>query len=98
MRNSTIIKFSKKLLLGIGIAATIILTLSATIIPFTSDRLKIDTDNCIKCGNCEAVAPDCIVIDGEGTPWVMVGWENYPDQYINAIEGCPVDAISLKHF
>lgn len=60
-------------------------------------RLIVNQEECILCGECEAVAPDCFIME-DGVVYVVFGWENYSEQFIEAIVSCPVQAIKLCYF
>lgn len=59
-------------------------------------NLKVDTDVCIGCGACQATAPDVFEINDEGLAEVTC--ETVPEELnmdaLDALEGCPVGAIS----
>jgi ferredoxin len=61
-----------------------------------SKKLKVDEDKCIGCGTCVAVAPKSFKLndDGKSIPIDPPGDEESAVQ--EAIESCPVDAISVK--
>lgn len=60
-------------------------------------KLLIDHDICIGCGSCEGIAPDYFkVSDGLATPTAKAYDEEDADLIEEAIDSCPVQAISLK--
>lgn len=57
----------------------------------------VDRDLCIGCGNCEDVCPEVFEVREDGLSYVLVedpGEELY-GCVRDAIESCPVDAISV---
>lgn len=75
--------------------------ISATVAPTPSSsgvlRLIVLESSCVACGACEAVAPECFIVYDDVAN-VIVGWENYPDQYMNALDVCPEAAIYLDFY
>jgi NAD-dependent dihydropyrimidine dehydrogenase PreA subunit len=59
--------------------------------------LKINYEDCLGCGVCEAVAPNCIIMI-DGIPTVMLGWYDYYPEWLYAIIDCPVGAISYTNY
>lgn len=60
-------------------------------------ELKVDRDICIGCGNCVNLAPDYFKLDDESKSKVIKKYDE-ADKDLNkeAIDNCPVDAISLN--
>mgnify|MGYP000972771537 CR=1 FL=1 len=95
----TFLRKSKAIVLfGVVIlVSTFLLSAKAAQTSLGDPRLIVDHDECNGCGLCEAIAPNCfIVIDGKAE--VIVGWGQYPEQYLLAIEDCPMAAISLENY
>lgn len=60
-------------------------------------ELKVDRDNCIGCENCVSTAPDYFKLDDESKSKVVKGYDEADKDVIKeAIDNCPVDAISLN--
>tara|TARA_Y100000310_G_scaffold306787_1_gene348257 strand:- start:20579 stop:20749 length:171 start_codon:yes stop_codon:yes gene_type:complete len=55
--------------------------------------VKINQETCIGCGSCEAVCPDVFEM-ADGKAHVKPGSDSSKPCVKEAIEGCPVDAIS----
>lgn len=58
-------------------------------------KVKVNNEQCIGCGACQAICPDVFDFDDEG---IMQATEeeikdDFKDDVVDAIEGCPVDAI-----
>ena len=58
-------------------------------------KVIVDNERCIGCGACQAICPDVFAFDDEG---IMQATDNevnndLKEDVIDAIEGCPVDAI-----
>lgn len=58
-------------------------------------KVIVDNERCIGCGACQAICPDVFEFDDEG---IMQATDNevnndLKEDVIDAIEGCPVDAI-----
>lgn len=59
-------------------------------------QLAVDADTCIGCGACEGTAPDYFELK-DGVSVVKKQYdEKDADVIEEAINGCPVQAISLK--
>lgn len=61
------------------------------------DRLLVDYDLCQGCGFCEAVAPDCFMVENDKAV-VLLGWIYHPIQFVEAYEGCPYGAIYFDNY
>ena len=58
-------------------------------------KIIIDEDMCIGCGSCESIAPEYFSVDGKSK--VKKEYQESDKDLINeAINACPVDAISLE--
>lgn len=58
-------------------------------------KILVDADACIGCGTCEGIAPDYFKIeDGVSVPLKEFGSEDL-DLINDAIDSCPVQAISI---
>ena len=60
-------------------------------------KVKINEDNCIGCGYCEGVCDEVFtVIDGVSHVKEETISEDFHDQVLEAIEGCPTSAIEKE--
>lgn len=61
-------------------------------------KVKINKDTCIGCGACQAICPFVFEYDDEGIMDVKTSEINdeIKDDVIDAMEGCPVEAIIVK--
>jgi len=58
--------------------------------------LKVDADTCIGCGTCEGIAPEYFKIE-DGVSVVKKAYDEADADIItDAIDSCPVQAITLK--
>ena len=57
--------------------------------------LKVNKDLCIGCGACQAICPEVFEIEDDGLATVIVEEipEDVMEDSIDALEGCPTDAI-----
>jgi len=55
---------------------------------------KVDQDLCVGCGLCEQVCPDVFEITAEGKAAVKAGADASAPCVQDAIDQCPVQAIS----
>ena len=58
--------------------------------------INVNKDTCIGCGACIAIDPEHFDFDGEGKSDVKSNENLENDNLKNAIESCPVGAISLN--
>ena len=58
-------------------------------------KFKVNKEICIGCGACQAIAPDVFEIDDDGLANSTVNEinEELKEDAIDAMEGCPVNAI-----
>ena len=58
----------------------------------------VDEDLCIGCGNCEDECPEVFRLEDDGFAHVITlsPGEDLDDCVRNAIDSCPVDAISIQ--
>lgn len=58
-------------------------------------KLKVNKDNCIGCGACQAICPDVFEIEDDGLANTKIDEINneLQDDAIDAKEGCPTSAI-----
>ena len=62
-------------------------------------KVKIDENTCIGCGTCVALCPEVFELGGEGKAKVKLQnskTSKLQAEIDEAIEACPVKAISLK--
>jgi ferredoxin len=59
-------------------------------------KIKIDASKCIGCGLCVSIADSFFVMDNGGKAKVIKQPEKEDKDVINAIESCPVEAISRE--
>ncbi len=60
-------------------------------------KAKVDKDTCIGSGNCEATCPKIFkVVGGKSTVQMDTVPEEEEDCVSDAVEGCPVGAISAE--
>lgn len=58
--------------------------------------IKIDQDVCIGCGSCESLADEHFELGGDGKAKARKQYNEEDNDIIkNAIDGCPVNAISI---
>ena len=56
--------------------------------------VSIDKKTCIGCGACSSICPDVFEMGDDTKAHVKSGADSSKDCVKEAIEGCPVDAIS----
>lgn len=60
-------------------------------------KIVVNDDLCIGCGSCESIAPDHFEVKDDGKSHVKKQYAEEDDKVIKeAIDGCPVKAISLS--
>ena len=60
-------------------------------------KFKVDQENCIGCGACEATCPEVFELDGDLSQVILEPVsEELQESALEAEEGCPVEAISHK--
>ncbi len=59
------------------------------------NKLKIDKDKCIGCGTCTVFAGKTFIIDEGGKAKILPKPTDSKEQIIQAIENCPMQAISF---
>ena len=61
-------------------------------------KVKVNRDNCIGCGACEAICLEVFNLDDEGLSTVICNnFENIDENSITeAVESCPTNAISKE--
>ncbi len=59
-------------------------------------KVKVNQDKCIGCGTCPSLVPEVFDFNDEGLAHVIVDevQENLEEEVKDAIESCPVGAIS----
>lgn len=60
-------------------------------------KVKVDESVCIGCGACGAICPEVFEVDGVANVIVDEIKEEDIENVKDAIEGCPVGAISEKN-
>ena len=58
------------------------------------DRVKVDSERCIRCGACVAIAPDIFDYGDEGESVVIK--DEVTEEVRQAVDMCPVSAIEIK--
>ena len=61
-----------------------------------SQKVVVDQGACIGCGNCEAVCPEVFKLDPDLDKSQVIKPEGGPDCVEDAIDQCPVEAISWQ--
>ncbi len=61
-------------------------------------KVKVNRDNCIGCGACEAICPEVFNLDDDGISTVIIdNFDNIDNNTLqDAIEGCPTGAIEKE--
>ena len=61
-------------------------------------KVKINKETCIGCGTCVGICPEVFELTADGKSEVKAGadLEKYKDKIAEAIETCPVTAISQE--
>lgn len=60
-------------------------------------KVSVDQDTCIGSGNCETTCPEVFEVrDGKSHVKVDSVPENLEDKALEAVDGCPVQAISAS--
>lgn len=60
-------------------------------------KIKVDSQKCIGCGLCVSMAEECFVMDEKtGKAKLIKQPEGEQKEVINALESCPVEAISKE--
>lgn len=66
-------------------------------------KIKLNNETCIGCGACTAVCSEVFEFDEEGYAKVIENKENFEsleeeikEEVVDAVEGCPVSAISIE--
>lgn len=58
-------------------------------------KVKVDSDSCIGCGLCAGTVPEVFQVNDAGTAEVIAeASDDKKDAVQEAIDGCPVSAIS----
>ena len=60
------------------------------------EKVKVDSERCIRCGACMAIAPETFDFDEEGASTVIN--EEVTDEVRQAVDMCPVSAIEIEEF
>lgn len=59
--------------------------------------IVVDSNTCIGCGTCENIAPEYFKVKDDGISYVQKDYDEKDKDIIEeAIDSCPVQAISLK--
>ncbi|MFA5076284.1 MAG: ferredoxin [Patescibacteria group bacterium] len=61
-------------------------------------NVKVNQDQCIGCGACVTTCPEVFELTAEGKSQAKAGvdYAKYSDKIRQAIQDCPVDAISME--
>lgn len=60
-------------------------------------KITVDQEICIGCGTCVGIAPEYFKLNNEGKSSAIKQYTVEDDKkIIEAVDSCPVDAISLK--
>lgn len=61
-------------------------------------KANVDKDTCIACGLCPSICPECFDMESDGKAGVIVDEipETSQDEVKEAVESCPVNAISTE--
>jgi len=61
-------------------------------------KVKVNPDLCVATGSCESICPEVFEIGDEGTAIVKVDEvpEELEDSCREAVESCPVEAITIE--
>ncbi len=60
-------------------------------------KVVVNRDTCMGCGACEALYPEVFQIDDEGLSTVINNENIDQEKLTEAIESCPVSAISQEN-
>ena len=61
-----------------------------------SKKIIINTDLCIGCGSCEAIAPEHFKLKTDGKSHIVEQYKDKDtDKIAEAVDSCPVDAIKI---
>ena len=58
-------------------------------------KIKIDTENCIGCGSCAALAPETFELNDEGKSIVKNQKGDDDEAILSAAKSCPVSVIEV---
>lgn len=58
-----------------------------------AERVVVDQEACIACGNCESVCPEVFELGGDEGKSQVIRPEGGPDCVQDAIDQCPAEAI-----
>jgi len=58
-------------------------------------KIKIDQQNCISCGSCEALAPNTFKLNAQDKSEVINEQGDPEDKILEAAKSCPVSVISV---
>ena len=59
-------------------------------------NIKVDKDKCIGCGTCTVIADKTFKLDDDYKAEVISTTEDSEDVIKDAVESCPVNAISIE--
>ena len=60
-------------------------------------KTKIIRENCIACGNCNAICPDVYDYDEDGIAFCHIDNNQFKSLVIEAYENCPTKAIFIEN-
>jgi ferredoxin len=92
------LKKSRKTIFFSTLALLFISLTSAVVVSESRPMLIINYKTCIQCGICEQIAPSCFVMASDGFPGVISGWEDYYQDWLDALVACPMGAISYTNY
>lgn len=60
-------------------------------------KIVVDKDKCIGCGSCESIAEEYFKLGEDGKSHVIAKYDEKDKDIVKeAIDACPVEAISLR--
>jgi ferredoxin len=59
-------------------------------------RINVDWDLCASTGNCVLIAPEVFRFEGDDLVFEETPDESHREQVLEAVKGCPMQAISVQ--